>query len=346
MNNQFLYKGKKVFIILMCIIFIFSSLVMPANANNSPEKSGPGILPDYHPTNSSDKSIIVKYKDEKKISFVKQTISQKLNNYKVNIKRNLGNIDIIETSDEAEYEMVLHELKNNPYIEYAQPDYKLKKLDIGLEDLSSKQWSIANSGQSIIDQTGVSGIDINVQPVWNYQKGNENVIVGILDSGIDIDHPELKDSIYVNKKEIAGNNEDDDHNGYIDDINGWDFMNSDSSVYDNSEEDFHATHIAGIIAGKHDDKGINGIAPGVKILPLKFMNVNGGFTSDAIEAIRYAKSMGVKVINCSFGDTNYNYALEKEMRDSGILFVCGSGNENENLDSNSFFLLLLIYQIK
>lgn len=173
-----------------------------------------------------------------------------------------------------------------------------------------------------------------MSPVWDVTKGSENVIVGVLDTGIDISHPELKDSIYVNQKEIPGNGVDDDQNGYIDDVNGWDFINSDNTVYDNSEEDSHGTHIAGIIAAKHDDQGVKGIAPGVKILPLKFLNSYDGFTSDAIEAIRYAKKMGVKVINCSFGDTYYNYALEKEMRDSGILFICSSGNDTESLDNS------------
>lgn len=333
MYKQFLHKGRKVFAVLISMILVFTSLVVPANANSSVEKSVKGILPDYRNLNSSQKSIIVKYKDEKKSSFVKHEIMKKLDNYKVNIKRSIENIDIIETSNDAEYEMVINELKNNKDIEYAQPDYKLKKLEASSDDLSSKQWGISNSGQTVVDQTGVSGIDINVQPVWKHEKGNENLIVGVLDTGIDIDHSELKDSIYVNKKEIPDNGIDDDQNGYIDDITGWDFMNSDNTVYDNSTEDFHATLIAGIIAAKHDGKGINGIAPGVKILPLKFMNVNDGFTSDAIEAIRYAKNMGVKIINCSFGDTNYNYALEKEMRESGILFVCAAGNDSDNLDS-------------
>lgn len=333
MNHHFMFKGRKVFAVLISILLIFSSCLIPVSADNLIGNSVSGIPPRFHSSNSSDKSIIVKYKDEKKSSFIKQAVSQKLSSYKINIKRNLGNIDIITASDNAEYEMVLHELKNNPYVEYAQPDYKLKRLEVTSGDLSSEQWSIANSGQSIMGQTGNSGIDINVRSVWDYEKGNESVIVGVLDSGMDISHPELKDSIYINQKEIPGNGIDDDQNGYIDDVSGWDFMNSDNTVYDNSIEDFHGTHVAGIIAAKHDNQGINGIVPDVKILPLKFLNQYDGFTSDAIEAIRYAKSMGVKVINCSFGDTFYNYALENEMRESGILFVCSSGNDGANLDT-------------
>ncbi len=123
---------------------------------------------------------------------------------------------------------------------------------------------------------------------------------------------------------------DDDGNGYIDDVNGWDFANSDNTVFDSASEDKHGTHTAGIIAAGANNGGIKGVAPGIKVMPLKFITSTGGYTSDAIEAIEYARTMGIKIINCSFGGSQENYALRDAMASSGILFVCSAGNKGQD----------------
>jgi subtilisin family serine protease len=152
-----------------------------------------------------------------------------------------------------------------------------------------------------------------------------------MDTGIDISHKDLKENIYINTKEIAGNNIDDDSNGYIDDINGWDFVNADKSVYDSATLDLHGTQVAGIIAASANTEGISGVAPNVRILPLKFINGNWGYTCDAIDAIEYAMSMGVKIVNCSFGGTGNNFALKDTMVNSGILYVSSAGNRGADV---------------
>jgi len=180
----------------------------------------------------------------------------------------------------------------------------------------------------IAEQKGECGVDIDILDAWRITKGSPSVVIGVLDTGIDYKHKDLRENIYVNKSEKANNKKDDDNNGYVDDVNGWDFGNDDNSVFDDPNVDEHGTHVAGIIAAESSNGvGISGVAPNVKILPLKFINFDGGYVSDAIEGIEYAKKMGVTIINCSWGLYEDNEALKDAMKTANILFVCSAGND-------------------
>ncbi len=193
-----------------------------------------------------------------------------------------------------------------------------------------EQWGLKNTGQLINGIKGEKGYDICIEDAWEITKGSNNVLVGILDTGIQISNNNIAHSIYTNENEIQNGN-DDDKNGYIDDINGWDFYNNNSSVYDNYLYDYHGTYIASIISSSHESQ-ISGVAPDVKIVPLKFMNGTSGDINDAIKAIEYAHSIGVSIINCSWDSTDYNPLLEETMRKySDILFVCSSGKYKNDL---------------
>ncbi len=193
-----------------------------------------------------------------------------------------------------------------------------------------EQWGLKNSGQSINGIKGKKGYDICIEDVWKISKGSNNVLVGILDTGIQTSNNYISHSIYTNDNEII-NGKDDDGNGYIDDVNGWDFYNNDSTVYDDYLYDYHGTYITSVISSSHGNK-IAGIAPNIKIVPLKFMNGTSGDVNDAIKAIEYAHSIGVRIINCSWDSTNYNQLLEETMRKySDILFICSSGKYKNDL---------------
>ncbi len=193
-----------------------------------------------------------------------------------------------------------------------------------------EQWGLKNNGQFINNTEGIKGIDINILDAWNITTGNSEVLVGILDTGIQISMPNISESVFVNSDELQ-NGLDDDGNGYVDDINGWDFFNNDSSVYDDYLHDHHGTYIASIISSSHDSP-IAGIAPDVKIVPLKFMSGSSGDIKDAIKAIEYAHSLGVKIINCSWDSTNYNSELEDVMKKyHDILFICSAGKYKNDL---------------
>ncbi len=205
------------------------------------------------------------------------------------------------------------------------------------EDFYQLQWGIENVGQALY-QEGIAGMDANVKKAWSITTGNDRVLVGVLDSGIDINNVDIQSNIYVNEREIPGNGKDDDRNGYIDDVNGWDFLHDDNSVFDSATEDAHGTYVASILGAPLDDVGMVGVCPNVTIVPLKFMSsVDGGDTSDAIEAIEYAKKIGVKIINCSWNGNNYNPELKEAMKRSGILFVCASGNQGIDIDETPMY---------
>ncbi|MFZ5968225.1 MAG: S8 family serine peptidase [Bacillota bacterium] len=304
--------------------------------------------------------IIVKYKDPEKTD-VKlmgnllpkkiesnnaeknhQQLLQKVDTLKKNIKNELKlnkletkdhfkflNMDVLETEEKDIYKLA-EELKESPDVEYVQPNYELTILATPTDPLFDQQWGLYNTGQEAGGEVGRQGVDINIQPAWDLTKGSQAVIVGVLDSGIDINHEDLKGNIYHNPLEIAGNGIDDDQNGYIDDVNGWDFFNNDNTIYDGVNFDMHGTAVAGVIGAASNDKGITGVAPNVKIMPLKFIHGTTGYTADAIKAIEYAMLRGVKIINCSFGGSDNNYALKDSMENSGILFIAAAGNRGGN----------------
>ncbi len=249
-------------------------------------------------------------------------------NYQIHIEnkdelKNKRNVSILDRAGNAD-KYGRHNRKKNKVIEVNEDYYQL-------------QWGIENVGQTLY-QEGIAGIDANVKKAWTITTGSDRVLVGVLDSGIDINNVDIKENIYVNKREIAGNGRDDDRNGYIDDVNGWDFLNDDETVYDSPTEDSHGTYVASILGAPLDDVGMVGVCPNVTIVPLKFMSsVDGGDTLDAIRAIEYAKKIGVKIINCSWNGSNYNSALKEAMKRSGILFVCASGNQGINIDSTPMY---------
>ncbi|WP_430885852.1 S8 family serine peptidase [Fusibacter sp. JL216-2] len=276
----------------------------------------------------------IKNRIESKRNVKASTLKSEASQGEIKIKNKVGNIQIVEVTEAYDVEEVVDELTSDPDIEYAQPNYKLSLFST--DPYYPNQWGLENKAQNINGMNGLSSIDINLVTAWDKSKGYK-AIVGVLDSGIDIYHPDLKNNIYVNDKEVPNNGLDDDGNGFVDDVNGWDFYNGDNSVYDKFENDHHGTHIAGIIGAGQNGIGISGVAPEVQIMPLKFYGKDGGYTSDVIEAILYAESMGVDVINCSFGGPEENYALKEAIENSDIIFVTSAGNNNEDLSSSPVY---------
>ncbi|MBB6214107.1 RHS repeat-associated protein [Anaerosolibacter carboniphilus] len=264
---------------------------------------------------------------EERISKLKANIKDELKLRRLDTRYRFKhlNIDVLET-EEKDLNKLVQRLNKASEIEYIQPNYKLTIVAASADPLFEQQWGLYNVGQEIGGEIGRAGVDINVLPAWNLTKGSREIVVGVLDSGIDVNHEDLKGNIYTNPGEIAGNGIDDDGNGYIDDVHGWDFFNGDNSVYDGANFDMHGTAVAGVIAAQANGKGTIGVAPEVKIMPLKFIHGTTGYTCDAIKAIEYAMSKGIKIINCSFGGSDNNYALKDSIENSGILFIAAAGN--------------------
>jgi hypothetical protein len=181
---------------------------------------------------------------------------------------------------------------------------------------------------------------INIEPSWsNELQVNKEVVVAVLDSGVDIDHPDLLDNIWINADEIPDDGIDNDGNSYIDDVHGWDFVESNNDPNPTLGEDYtptainHGTVVAGIIAAVANQEGIIGIAPNAKIMPLKILNEKGsGNTLLLSQAIDYAVENGADVINLSLVGSFYDDFLQESIENAynnGVLVVAASGNEDE-----------------
>lgn len=277
---------------------------------------------------------------------LEERIVKNIKNVKIEKKEEFNeDMYLVTIASDRDTDDIMQEIDNDNKVDFVQKDYELENGDqvfsrseMGndIDELFNYQWGLNNFGQLMGDY-GIEGIDINILKAWEITQGRENVIVGILDTGIDIEHDDLKDAIYVNKNEIPNNNIDDDNNGYIDDVSGWDFVNDDKSVYDDFNEDLHGTFVAGIIGARKNNIGICGVAPKIKIIPLKVLHGEKGKTSNAIKAIEYAEKIGVNIINCSWGGEVYNEALKRKMENSNILFICSSGNEGLNLNEKKMY---------
>ena len=159
-------------------------------------------------------------------------------------------------------------------------------------------------------------------------------MVAIIDTGIDYTHPDLAANIFINTAEIPGNHIDDDGNGFVDDVRGWDFVNRDNDPMD---DHFHGTHVAGTVGAVGDNGlGVAGVNWSVRLMPLKFLDSGGsGSTADAVAAIEYATMMHVDVMSNSWGGGGFSEALRlaiENAMNAGILFVAAAGNSSSNND--------------
>lgn len=208
----------------------------------------------------------------------------------------------------------------------------------GADPLFDKQWGM---------------VDIGVKEAWRVTKGSQDMVVAVIDTGVDYTHEDLLPNLWRNTKEIPNNGIDDDHNGYVDDVIGWDFASNDNKPYDLSMDPLdilfkggnpgHGTHCAGNVAARSDNgKGIAGVAPNVKIMSLRFITEKGsGTTADAVKAIRYAVDNGAKVMSNSWGSEGEdpasgaeNQALRDAVQyaqDHGVLFVAAAGNGHKGV---------------
>lgn len=233
-------------------------------------------------------------------------------------------IQVIELDEKADIDEFSEMLGAEPGIEYVQPDYKVDLSSF--EGAETDMFSEEVSGAEPTDGEVFYGGEAVIVSETAAEDGAET-IVALIDTGIDIEHERLQEHIYRNTEEQGS---DEDGNVYEGDINGWDFYNNSPEVY-NSElglDQAHGTHIAGVIADT---------APNVKILPLKVFENGTAYTSDIIEAIQYADLMGADVVNCSWGCTEENRALEEAMEGSDMIFVCAAGNNRLDLNETPIY---------
>ena len=207
-------------------------------------------------------------------------------------------------------------------------------------------WGLDNQGQT----GGTPDADIDAFEAWTTTRGSREVIVAVLDTGVDYRHEDLAANMWTNEGEIPGNGVDDDLNGYVDDTRGWDFFNGDNDPFDDGG---HGTHVAGIIgAVGNNGIGVVGVNHRVRIMPLKIQSGRQvGSINAAIEAIDYAIAMGARVMSNSWaassawGEPGWDQpgfapqlqAAIQRANAAGVLFVATAGNSNENKDERPIF---------
>lgn len=220
----------------------------------------------------------------------------------------------------------------NPFVEYIEPNCRYHLAVIPSDSYYNNQWYLQK---------------IKARQAWDKVRESPEVIIAIIDSGVDINNPDLKDSLWSNPKEIPGNRKDDDANGYIDDVNGWDFVNSVSDPRPKFQKGFteegimHGTLVAGVAAATGNNAaGITGITWKAKLMALKVLDDKGeGSTLNVIKAVDYAIDNGANIINFSFVGTGYSQNLENAIKrayQAGLIIVAAAGNESS--DGSGYFL--------
>ncbi|WP_456485517.1 S8 family serine peptidase [Hydrogenimonas sp.] len=244
-------------------------------------------------------------------------------------------------------ETLCKKLRQDPRVIAVSPNYRRHLYSVPDDPDFQKQWGLHNTGQFIKKGRGSPGADIHIENAWNLTTGSVDVVVAILDTGIDYRHSDLRNNIWINTEEMTGvEGIDDDGNGYIDDIYGYDFAaqtNGDNDP-DPMDADGHGTNVAGIVgAVGNNGTGISGVNWHIKMMAVKVLRPDGYiYDSDILEGIEYILAMKEKMVdlvavNASFGNRSGNqndplHLAIEELGRAGILFCAAAGNSHRNND--------------
>lgn len=327
-----------------------SALAMMAPAQANSVKYVPGEL-------------IVKLKDSANKSFFNgiESLGVELDR---TIKLSSGNLFVVKFPGQKSIDGVQKLLQDNPEIEYAEPNYIYEIVKPVKEAFDVDQmiytatnlnaeysytpadpkfgqlWGLQNTGSNDpSSRNGVAGADIDALKAWEITKGDRAVRIAVIDTGIDYRHPDLVNQMWTNEAELNGEpGVDDDGNGYIDDIHGYDFANNDGDPMDGHS---HGTHCAGTIGAEHNDLGVAGVMADVEFVAVKFLSDSGsGSTEAAIKAIDYATQLNVDIMSNSWGGGGRSQALQEAIERAnakGIVFTAAAGNSSTDNDSRPHY---------
>ncbi|MBF0316783.1 MAG: S8 family serine peptidase, partial [Nitrospirae bacterium] len=274
--------------------------------------------------------LLVKFKDDT-TSTRSLTVHRAIGTKVVKSYTLVKNLELVTLPGSLDVNEAVKRYMQHPDVQYAEPNYYAQGLDVSPNDpYFTQQWALYNTGQ----KNGTPGADMKAYKAWDVTKGNKDIIVAVIDTGVDYNHPDLGGNIWNNTKETP-DGEDNDKNGYIDDIRGWDFVGNDpvDPKEGNNPMDVHGhgTHVSGTIgAVGNNSTGVTGMSWYVTIMPVKILNSDLKTTMDAlISGIQYATRNGAKIINASLGWKNTSQAIYNAIasaRDAGVLLVAAAGN--------------------
>ncbi|HJU91604.1 MAG TPA: S8 family peptidase [Pyrinomonadaceae bacterium] len=288
--------------------------------------------------------VLVKFKSGVSLEAI-ESLTARLNDRIEDRIENVAGWTSIDDLDNADADDIVAKYTSLPEVEYAEPNFDISLSGAGPLDpilphdpQFSDQWALANSGQ----RGGKQGADISATLAWATTTGSEDVVVAVLDSGVDYTHEDLVENMWFRPATMAPYH--DSELGTVDDESGY---NAIDSASDPMDDNGHGTHCAGIIGAEGENNvGIAGVNWNIKIMPLKFMNAGGfGTTKDAIEAINYVidrkkAGVNVRIISASWGSTQKSRALEDVIRkayENDILFVAAAGNATTDNDRRPHF---------
>ncbi len=315
---------KKIIGIFIITVFILVPMAVANDADPVPAfvKAPTG---DYVPG-----ELLIKYKPEVRSA----TAAYYQTQYEVTTMKSFNaiGVDHVKLPQTMTVEGALEVFQSDPNVEYAEPNYYRYATGTPNDALFGLLWGMHNTGQTVNGTAGIPDADIDAPEAWDITTGSSSVVVAVVDSGVSTLSVvnDLSGNIWSNPGEIPENGIDDDSNGYVDDVVGWDFVFDDNSPNDANG---HGTHVAGTVAAVgNNSTGVTGVSWSTKIMALRFLDARGsGSTEDAISAILYANAKGAHVINNSWGGGGYNQSLKDAIDASSAVVVCAAGNGGSDL---------------
>ncbi len=244
-------------------------------------------------------------------------------------------ISRIRLSPETTVEQAVEIFRAMPDVEAVQPNFLYYPLAAPNDPRYGEQWGYRNVGQAVNGTAGTAGMDMNMEAAWGIRTDCRGVVVAVIDNGVSYVHPDIAANMWMNSGEIPGNGIDDDGNGFVDDVYGYDFVDGDGDPLPDDASD-HGTHVAGTIAavGNNNING-TGVCWQARIMALRALSGGGGTVADVISAISYAVNNGARIINMSLGGPGIDSMMASAIaaaRAADVLVVAAAGNDGNDND--------------
>lgn len=341
-------------LLAILVATLIAALVVPPDAT-----AGTGVTfglkarPSERPPMAAPGEVIVTYRR----GVGRRTLSGSVAAAGGTVRQTLSARTAVVATDASVGDLVTR-LEADPAVAYAEPNYLRYLAAVPNDPSFAQQWGLHNTGQAHVvseasqTSSGTADADMDVAEAWDTEHGDPGTVIAIIDSGVDTTHPDLLPNLWTNPGEIPNNGLDDDGNGLIDDVNGWDFAENDATLYEPNSAYFghdHGTHVAGIAAAAMNNGiGIAGVCPSCRIMVLKafepFDTDNDGVDDTMIgnlgaeiDAIDYAIEMGADVINGSFASPAWSKSERAALNrasNAGVSLVFAASNSN--LDNDLF----------